>query len=117
MFIELRELRGERNRTITFTCPFISISGRVTEKLGFNGRSDGDRIGSTAIVALFGGLASEATGGDFAEGALRAAFVHLFNELATEDCAGKKIFYKNQSSKKNILYFLKAEFNLPVQHT
>ena len=40
-----------------------------------------DRIGSTTIVAVFGGLASDATGGDFYEGAMSAAFVHLYNEL------------------------------------
>ena len=59
------------------------INLNIDNTKGFNGRSDGDRIGSTAIVAIFGGLASEATGGDFAEGALRAAFVHLFNDLGS----------------------------------
>ena len=75
------KLRGQSFRS-GFISGFIgSATGRVTEALGFNGRSDGDRIGSTAIVAIFGGLASEATGGDFAEGALRAAFVHLYNDI------------------------------------
>ncbi|MBK8455198.1 MAG: RHS repeat-associated core domain-containing protein [Thiofilum sp.] len=34
----------------------------------------------TVTAAVFGGLASEATGGSFADGALSAALTHLFNE-------------------------------------
>ncbi len=33
----------------------------------------------TAIAAVFGGLAAEATGGSFEDGAMSAAFTHLFN--------------------------------------
>ena len=36
----------------------------------------------TVTAAVFGGLASEATGGSFADGALSAALTHLFNEEA-----------------------------------
>lgn len=38
-----------------------------------------DIIGRTAISAIAGGLVADATGGDFAQGAMTAAFVHLFN--------------------------------------
>jgi hypothetical protein len=36
----------------------------------------------TVTAAVFGGLASEATGGSFADGALSAALTHLFNDEA-----------------------------------
>ena len=59
--------------------------GQVTDVMGFSGDTMSDRIGSTTIVAVFGGLASDATGGDFYEGAMRAAFVHLYNDLSAEE--------------------------------
>ena len=49
--------------------------------LNLNGETTAGQIGSTTVVAVFGGMASQATGGDFYEGAMRAAFVHLYNEL------------------------------------
>ena len=53
--------------------------GEATDAMGFTGDTMSDRIGRTTIVAVFGGMASQATGGDFYEGAMRAAFVHLYN--------------------------------------
>ena len=38
------------------------------------------RYGGASIAALFGGLASEATGGKFQDGAMSAAVVYLFND-------------------------------------
>ena len=58
--------------------------GEATDAMGFTGDTMSDRIGSTTIVAVFGGMASQATGGDFYEGAMRAAFVHLYNDLESE---------------------------------
>ena len=34
----------------------------------------------TTITSVFGGLASKASGGSFRDGAISAAFVHLFND-------------------------------------
>lgn len=42
----------------------------------------------TLTAALFGGLASVATGGDFVDGAITAATVHLFN-AESRNCSGR----------------------------
>lgn len=45
---------------------------------GFPGDSEG-LVGRTVVAAMVGGLSSRITGGTFANGALTATFVHLFN--------------------------------------
>lgn len=42
----------------------------------------GNTLSRTVIASVFGGLASQATGGSFADGAMSAAFAHLFNDEA-----------------------------------
>jgi len=55
-------------------------SGVAMEGAGLlDGVSFGDVAARTAISATFGGLASAATGGEFAQGAMTAAIVHLYN--------------------------------------
>lgn len=52
-------------------------SGRVMNSFGTS------NLGiSTAVTAVFGGLASKASGGSFADGAVSAAFTYLFNDAA-----------------------------------
>jgi len=65
-----------------------------------------DRIGSTTIVAIFGGLASDATGGDFYEGAMSAAFVHLYNDLSKPitDKYGQTNYNRSEKLKPNRKY-------------
>ena len=54
-------------------------SGRVMGSLGV-----ASNVGSrTAVAGIFGGLAAKASGGSFADGAVSAAFTHLFNYEAT----------------------------------
>lgn len=45
---------------------------------GVPGDSEG-LIGRTVVAAMVGGLSSKMTGGTFTNGAMTAAFVHLFN--------------------------------------
>jgi murein DD-endopeptidase MepM/ murein hydrolase activator NlpD len=55
-------------------------SGVAMQSAGLLGGAEfGDVAARTAVSATFGGLASEATGGDFAQGAMVAAIVHLYN--------------------------------------
>ncbi len=55
-----------------------NASDRVMGSLGV-----ASNVGSsTAIASVFGGLASEASGGSFVDGAVSAAFTHLFNHKA-----------------------------------
>ena len=42
----------------------------------------GNIVSRSVIAAVFGGLAAQASGGSFADGALSAAMVHLFNDEA-----------------------------------
>ncbi len=52
-------------------------SGRVMNSFGTS------NLGiSTAVTAVFGGLASKASGGSFEDGAVSAAFTYLFNDAA-----------------------------------
>ena len=54
-------------------------SGRVMGSLGV-----ASNVGSrTAVAGIFGGLAAKASGGSFEDGAVSAAFTHLFNYEAT----------------------------------
>ena len=51
-------------------------SGRVMGSLGV-----ASNVGSrTAVAGIFGGLAAKASGGSFEDGAVSAAFTHLFND-------------------------------------
>ena len=53
-------------------------SGRVMGSLGV-----ASNVGSlTAVAGIFGGLAAKASGGSFEDGAVSAAFTHLFNDEA-----------------------------------
>jgi len=62
-----------------------AVSGIVAKIGGAHAEGLGD-FASTVVVATFGGLASSAVGGDFTQGAMNAAIVHLFNELG-ERCS------------------------------
>jgi hypothetical protein len=50
-----------------------------------------DRVSSTMVSGMFGGLGATATGGDFLQGAMTAASVHLYNDLAgaQKGCSGQ----------------------------
>ena len=47
---------------------------------GIGGDGGGAIIGRSTVAAMFGGIAAEATGGSFEDGAFQAAMVHLFNQ-------------------------------------
>lgn len=47
------------------------------------GYQDPTSIERTLIIATFSGMASKASGGDFAQGAIQAAMVHLYNDLSS----------------------------------
>jgi hypothetical protein len=57
-----------------------SAAGRMMG--GIQGISAGAVMARTVVSAVFGGLAARATGGSFEDGAMAAAFRHLFNEEA-----------------------------------
>ena len=78
-----------------------------------------DRIGSTTIVAVFGGLASDATGGDFYEGAMSAAFVHLYNDLSarTKQNASNRAREAYLQKQANLRAKQKRENNKPLVFT
>jgi hypothetical protein len=66
----------------------VSVLYRLRAIAGLAAKSGGylaqgmDTFTGTVIVSTFSGVASEATGGDFAEGAMTGAIVHLYNDLA-----------------------------------
>ena len=45
----------------------------------------GNPIANASIIGVFSGMASRATGGDFYEGAMRGAFVYLYNDLSMKE--------------------------------
>lgn len=55
----------------------------MASKIGSAATDGMSSLDSTIIVATFGGLASKATGGDFSQGAMTAATVHLFNHFSS----------------------------------
>ncbi|QLQ32202.1 MAG: hypothetical protein HZT40_12090 [Candidatus Thiothrix singaporensis] len=55
-------------------------SGFVGSVAGGLAHGVGSAVSSTLVAAVFGGLAAEASGGSFSDGALSAAMVHLFND-------------------------------------
>jgi RHS repeat-associated protein len=69
----ISDLRGDK---------FIhgAIAGLAAKSGGYMAK-DMDTFTGTVIVSTFSGVASEATGGDFAEGAMAGAVVHLYNDL------------------------------------
>ncbi len=57
------------------------ISGSLTKSLFAGASPEAMTFGGGAIATIMGGVAAEATGGDFAEGALTAMVVFLYNEI------------------------------------
>ncbi len=57
------------------------ISGSLTKSLFAGASPEAMTFGGGAIATIMGGIAAEATGGDFAEGALTAMVVFLYNEI------------------------------------
>jgi RHS repeat-associated protein len=56
-------------------------------------------VGRTTIAAVFGGLASEATGGSFEDGALQAAVVHLFNQEVKKELTKRELLNRLSSNE------------------
>jgi hypothetical protein len=79
----ISKLRGGQFRHGFISGLVSKISGGIMNNYNLNTTQ------STAIASLAGGLASEATGGDFTEGAMRAAFVHLYNDLSLKQSLKK----------------------------
>ena len=85
----ISELRGG-----SFRSGFISgVVGKVGGRVAIN--YGGDPIANATIIGVFGGIASEAIGGEFYEGAMRAAFVYLYNDVMKSLYRGE---YKNDST-------------------
>lgn len=63
-----------------------SLAGKVGGKVStsyfgaMNTGTQSDLYGRTMVSMMFGGLGSQAAGGDFMDGAMRGLFVHLFND-------------------------------------
>ncbi|RLA58516.1 MAG: hypothetical protein DRQ78_11905, partial [Epsilonproteobacteria bacterium] len=57
------------------------LSGAAVKEIGFEKGSSVELYGGMGIVAVFGGISSEATGGKFSDGAVQAAVVYLYNDL------------------------------------
>ncbi len=69
------------------------LSGAMIAEMGMEGVNP---IGEATIAALFGGMASTASGGDFAEGALTAMVVYLYNDaMADYQQRNSTVTYKN----------------------
>ncbi|MBL4868565.1 MAG: RHS repeat-associated core domain-containing protein, partial [Pseudomonadales bacterium] len=91
----IADLRGDKFVHGAISALASQIGVEVT-----GGRSD---FGSTAIVATLGGVASEATGGDFLNGALTAATVHLYNHReakAAQKESWKPDWHKNRNDNQ-----------------
>ncbi|KZZ53855.1 hypothetical protein A3761_15865 [Oleiphilus sp. HI0123] len=89
----IADLRGDK-----FIHGAVSALASKIGSYATRGFGDPLSIERTVVVATFGGLASRATGGDFAQGAIQAAMVHLFNELTSEQngCPGcVEVTFKN----------------------
>lgn len=69
----------------------------------FTGDSTGAMFGLTAIASLAGGTASHLAGGKFPNGAVTAAFAHMWNnEFHYKFFGGKKQNFITLNSGKNL---------------
>ncbi len=59
-----------------------AVSTNIFGAMGTGSQSD--LFGRTAVSMMFGGLAAEATGGSFEDGAMQGLFTHLFNDEASD---------------------------------
>ncbi len=85
-----------------FISAFISkLTGGALQKLGIDGDDAGEIVLGTAATAIMGGLASEASGGSFYDGAVSAAVVYLYNDLKTKRDRQKYIFKKARELLKD----------------
>ena len=48
-------------------------------------------LGRTAVASIGAGLISDATGGDFGNGAMTGAFIHMFNDEAHRQALPAKV--------------------------
>ncbi len=89
------------------------LSGSLIGKVG-NNTDFVSVVSRTTIAATIGGLAAQATGGNFEDGAYQAAMVHLFNfewdKIGTATPKGKnkfkgKRYFKTEPRNTNILSF------------
>ena len=91
------------------------LSGSVGHWAGVwakNNMTDLDIYGRTAVAAIAGGLASVAGGGKFANGAVTAAFVHLFNQEGVgEEEGGGSSDELEETLLKNYLHHEAAGIN------
>jgi len=56
-------------------------------------------VANASIIGMIGGIASEASGGDFYEGAMQAAFVYLFNDVWADSIAERRALGNREDSK------------------
>ena len=66
------------------------------------------KFGGGIVSMITGGIAAEATGGDFSEGALTAMVVFLYNELGHIDKEFRNSMNKLQSSKAGLALIKRA---------
>lgn len=65
----------------SFRSGFVgSVAGGLSPAGDMLAHGVGSVVSRTVIAAVFGGLAAEASGGSFSDGALSAAMVHLYND-------------------------------------
>jgi len=58
----------------------VFLSGFIASGFSIGNRGYGNAMSRTMIMAVVGGTAAVVGGGKFANGALTAAFVHMFND-------------------------------------
>ena len=78
------------------------LAGAAGASFMGSGTDAGAVISRTTIAATMGGLVAQATGGNFQDGAYRAATVHLFNRLA-RSAANSYHRYNKMNGKVNYL--------------
>ncbi|OIR25422.1 hypothetical protein BGC33_06485 [Bathymodiolus thermophilus thioautotrophic gill symbiont] len=78
---------------------------------GYMGQGSAGWAGRTAIAATAGGVIAELGGGKFANGALSAAFVHLFRESIRPAQRLKVRFFNSKNERENYLVKLGPEGN------
>ncbi len=94
-------LRGGDFKTGFISAIASKLSGAMIAGMGLQGANP---IGEATIAALFGGMASAASGGDFAEGALTAMVVYLYNEVsAVLDTKEEKLYMADNDTGEHVV--------------
>ncbi|PWQ95272.1 hypothetical protein [Leucothrix arctica] len=87
---------------------FGHLSAGLGQSLVGDGRSWGSIMGRTAVSSVVGGTISRVSGGKFANGAITAAFTHLFNAETAKKITWDKL---SLAQKRNVVSGVGSDYD------